>query len=470
MKLKHLWFSSLLALYLPHPGALAERLNPSDLTYLGAFLVPQTDPYGGMGAIDSASSMSFRPDGDPSGGGDGYPGSLFLSNHDKVMEIKIPAPIKTSNVGSVNTAQQIQMSNGISVNSGGNDRFGAVAYVPAKGSQTSAKLYWSTYEYYNVSGRDYNCIGWSDVNLSAPNSKGLWHVGPAAPNWDSPYHGMKCGDYIIPIDQAWADQYTGGKSLLVGRYREAGAAGGSMGPVLIAIAPWKDGNPPPNGANLAATPLMSFNSISLHNNDTSWMNFKLANDKNYAYYTAKDRWHGGAWVARGTKKAIIMVGKHGTLGGTQAMCAPVGSEGCHGAVGSNTPPFCYGTSAECPNGIATGNDKGYQTGAYVSRFLFIDPDELAQVAQGTRSPSSVGAYATFDPSVDWPTRDSDRNMDVAGAAYDSANGLLYVAQANAYRPGGGSSTPWPLIHVYRVSGTGGTPPGLNAPVNLRIAN
>jgi hypothetical protein len=38
------------------------------------------------------------------------------------------------------------------------------------------------------------------------------------------------------------------------------------------------------------------------------------------------------------------------------------------------------------------------------------------------------------------------------------NGYLYIVEGNGYRPGGGSSTPWPVIHVYKVSGTVPSPP------------
>jgi hypothetical protein len=436
-------------------AAVADQLLPTDLTYLGAFRVPSTDPYAGMGAIAAASSMTYRPDGDPSGGGDGYPGSLIFSNRGWVAEITIPAPVKTTNAGALPVANEIRSVNGItgSVNQGSNDSFGAVAYLPAGGAHTTAQIYWTTYIYYNVAGVDYPSIGRSNVDLSAASAVGLWHVGPAASTFDSAYHGQKYGDYIIPIDQAWADQYTGGRSLLVGRYREAGAAGGSMGPVLTAIGPWLDSSLAA-GANLSAVPLMYFNSITLHTSDTTWMQFRLNGDPNYTYYSAGDRWHGGAWVARGTKKALILVGRHGTFDDSNP-CPPTASgDGCHGAVGTSTPPYCYGTGyVDCPAPIAVTNNKGYHNGPYRPRLLFIDPDDLAKVAQGTKAANTVGPYTVFDPSGDWPWTDSDNFNDIVGAAYDSANGILYVAEGNAYRPGGGSSTPWPIVHVYSVSGT-----------------
>lgn len=475
MKNKKLFYPifalSLLAI---HHNAIADRLMPSDLTYIGAFMVPPTDLYAGMAAVDSTSSISYSPDGNPKKLGNGLPGSLFLSNKGRVAEITIPTPVNNSNFSSLNTAQEIQSSTSIAgtVNQGTNDRFGAVAYMSPKGSQTSAKLYWSSFEYYNVDGTDYNSIGWSDTNLAIPNASGLWHIGPlAGSNWDSPYHGNKHGDYLIPIDQSWANQYTGGRSLLAGRYKEAGSAGGSMGPTLIAIAPWQDGNPPSANTNLTAIPLMSFNSQTGHwKTDTTWMDFRLLNDPDYTYYSPGDRWHGGAWVEKGTKKAIIIVGRHGTYNGTPACPITAYDNGCHGAVGTTVAPYCYGGGGtNCPSGIAVSDSKGYHTGPYRPRFLFIDPDELAQVAQGNRSPNSISAYYSYDPSINWPWSDSDGYNDIAGAAYDPANGYLYIAQANAYRPGGGHNTPWPIIHVYSVNASGTTPPlPIIAPTGLKI--
>lgn len=443
---------------LREPGQVtpAGRLQPSDLSYAGAFRVPATSTYEAMGAIAGTCSISFRADGDPAST-DGFPGSLFLSNGATVAEIAIPAPLASTNVEALPVAREIQSRNGIisGVSTGANDRFGAVAYVPARGGQSSPKLYWSTYEYYNTDGTDYSSVGWADVNLASPNSKGQWRVGPAAgSNYDSPYHGQKYGEYIIPIDQAWANQYTGGRSLLVGRQREAGAFGGSMGPVLTAIGPWLDGNPPAPGASLSAVPLMYFNSQQGHvGSDTTWMEWRINGDPHYEYFSAGDQWHGGAWVERNGKRALIMVGRHGTFSNSPAQ-PTYGSSGSHGAVNSTTPPFCYGTGGvECAYGIAVTGNKGYHNGPYRPRLVFIDTGHLAEVAQSKRSPRAVQAYAAKDPlrDGDWPWSDSDNFNDVCGAAYDSNSGLLYVAQTNGYRPGGGHSTPWPVIHAYRVN-------------------
>jgi hypothetical protein len=63
--------------------------------------------------------MTFCPTGDPSGGADGCPGSLFVMGHDRLSygelpdgnqlaEITIPAPVKSKDPGALNCAEFIQ--------------------------------------------------------------------------------------------------------------------------------------------------------------------------------------------------------------------------------------------------------------------------------------------------------------------------------------------------------------------------
>jgi len=459
-------FVPILVFMLPF-GVEAARLTSSDFTYLGAFRTPiSSGTMESVGTTEGYGSLSFRPDGN------GGAGSLIIAGRNGVTEITIPTPGTSSNLNSLSVATVIQSTTDIATGGslGSCDRLGSVAYVGQKGS-VSPKLYWSCYIYYNVAGDDYSSLGWSEVTMSSPKAKGAWHIGPSSGgNWDSPYHGNKYGSYIIPIDQAWADQYTGGKSLLVGRYKEAGSAGGSMGPVLTAVGPWLDGNPPANGSNLSATPLMYFNSVSVHTGDTTWMEFRLTGDPNYTYYSAGDHWNGGAWVTVGTKKALVLVGRHGTYDGSNP-CPWNGANGCNGAVGTNTPPYCYGEGGkDCPYGIAVTNYKGYHNGPYRGRFLFIDPDDLALVAQGQKDAHSVDAYAVYAPQADWQFDSTEGLNQIVGAAYDSTNHRFYVVQAMVEQPGGQNAPAWPLIHVYQVSDSGSGPGKPRPPQNLRLVN
>jgi len=74
------------------PSALVAK---SDLTYLGAFRLPEgvsetkTWEWGG-------TSMTYFPEGDSIGPDDGYPGSLFGAGHaweHQISEISIPVPV-----------------------------------------------------------------------------------------------------------------------------------------------------------------------------------------------------------------------------------------------------------------------------------------------------------------------------------------------------------------------------------------
>ncbi len=68
------------------PGKL---VDPASLQYLGAFTLPaggerpRTFEYGG-------NAMTFNPDGDPSGLADGFPGSLFITGHDRMPYGDLP--------------------------------------------------------------------------------------------------------------------------------------------------------------------------------------------------------------------------------------------------------------------------------------------------------------------------------------------------------------------------------------------
>lgn len=451
--------------------ARAARLYPSDFVYLGAFRVPATVVYGLAGNDTYPAGLSYRPDGDPNGSADGFPGTLFFSRNFSVGEITIPKPIKPTlqtNPAELNQAQELQSTRDIT---GGKqcsscDYVGEATYVPAKGSQKTAKLYWTSYEYYNVDSTDYDSIGWSEIDLNNLNAQGSWHVGPAFATGGQAYHGNKYGDYIFPVNQQWADTYLGGKSLFVGRFREGGTYNSSSGPVLTAIAPWNDngGNPPASGAKLDALPLMYF----ANNPSSNWNKFNIEGHPKYKYFSAIDKWNGGAWVEAGDKKAIVIVGRHGTYDGIQYtdICKlVVGSNGCQQDP-TGYGPHCYGYGeVDCPKPIATNNYKGMHSGPYYPTILFIDPDELALVAQGKKAHDDMDAYTFYDPSADFVFKDLKGDNHLGGVAYDSTNGLLYIMQVNIYRPDGPNTTPYPVIHVYKIGSTSST---LTAPSNLRI--
>ncbi|MCX7669164.1 MAG: hypothetical protein N2439_03730 [Anaerolineae bacterium] len=93
-------------------------IQPADLVYLGAFRLPEgaerprTFAYGG-------NAMTFRPGGDPAGSSDGFPGSLFITGHDRlpygelpdgsqVAEVSIPAPVNSRELADLPIAVLLQ--------------------------------------------------------------------------------------------------------------------------------------------------------------------------------------------------------------------------------------------------------------------------------------------------------------------------------------------------------------------------
>ena len=65
----------LLVLLEASPVVSQTSIQPTDIQYLGAFRLPEGT--NGTGWYYGGNALAYFPDGDPSGPGDGYPGSLF---------------------------------------------------------------------------------------------------------------------------------------------------------------------------------------------------------------------------------------------------------------------------------------------------------------------------------------------------------------------------------------------------------
>ena len=436
--------------------AMAARLQPSDLTYLGAFLLPTTPFFEAMGEMGypQTSGMTFNPDGN------GGKGSLFIIGRGgRVAEINTPRP----KLSSLKTATVLQKNpDPFSYGAyGENDATAGIAYMTARGSQTSPKLYFGSFEYYNVDGTDYNSLGWANTTLTDPQTAGLWHVGPrAGDNLDDWNHGVKSGEYLIATPQAWADQHTNGRSLLIGRMREAAGAGGSSGPVLLATAPWRSGNPPAPGTALPATPLMYFytNITVPSGTSTKWQSWRMNNDPDWSYWSPMDRCTGGAWIDRNGRSALVLGLRHGTFK-NDPIQPKYGRNGAHGGFkddpSGRTPAYCYGDASQC---LATSNNnyRGYSAGPYVARLAFVDIADLEAVAAGSKDPRTVIAYNVYNLMNDFgkpagTRQDRTDGNDVIGIAYNEKTGRLYVGQANGNDPNGHPNPAWPVIHVYRIN-------------------
>jgi hypothetical protein len=389
------------------PGSL---IQPSDLSYLGAFRLPSDAPEE-IGWLWSGAAMAYYPDGDADGPDDGFPGSLFGTGHDwnqHVSEISIPVPIISpgKNVEELNTATTLQAFHDIR---GGvidwpleQPRVG-LEYLPPQGEQESGKLYFCWAPHLDE-GATNPSHGWCELDLSNPQPAGPWRIGE--------YWNYVTSDYIFAIPQAWADAYTPGMLLATGRYRDGGQ--GSLGPSLFAYGPWNEGNLPPPGATLSAVPLLLYGNV--YEEGSPAMNS----------YAHSDHWSGGAWLTAGDKSAVIFVGTKGQ-GETWYGCAD-------GTVWPDEPPY----PPECP-------ERGWWSTSFEGQIIFYDPAELAAVATGAMEPWQPQPYAVMDIEDVLYNVDFELFYHVGAASFDRERGLLYVLEPLADEERS-------LVHVWQIGG------------------
>jgi hypothetical protein len=411
------------------PSGTSQRIQPADLVYQGAFRLPDTVDE--LGWTWSGHAMAYYPDGDPGGPEDGYPGSMFGTGNDQkqwVSETSIPIPVNSStrDVNDLNTATTLQEFYNIRGTMfdhleefddfPGSVPKAGLAYLPRQGQQTTGKLYFC-WGYHlqevpqnseeSLHGQPEVSHGWSELDLSDPQSAGAWTIGD--------YINFVTNDYLFPIDPTWAATNTPGKLLATGRFRDGGQ--GSRGPSLFAYGPWSEGNPPVPGTQLSTVPLL------LYTNILATDNYTMTN------YTHADEWSGGAWLTAGDKSAVIFVGTKG-LGDAWYGYAD-------GTEWPEEPP--YPPIPDPPN-----DERGWWSDSFVGQIVFYDPADLAAVARGDAQPYEPQPYATLDIDEHLYHVTSTRQWHHVGAAsFDRARGLLYVFEPLA---DGDKS----LVHVWRL--------------------
>jgi len=78
----------------PRQRNMDELIQPADFVYIGAFRLPDGPPE--IGWEWSGAALAYHPRGDPAGGDDEFPGSLFGTGHNwnqYVSEVSIPIPV-----------------------------------------------------------------------------------------------------------------------------------------------------------------------------------------------------------------------------------------------------------------------------------------------------------------------------------------------------------------------------------------
>ena len=264
-------FISIVLLLIPISGyATTPKIIPSkDMTYLGAFkLPPPPSGYGypgGDGGADGLKGLEYYPHVVPSDPPDGTLIVLLVKKgaywNKFPAKYSIVTPVKSKVLANLNTASLIHPPAdiaGTAQHFPGYTQVGDIHYLPAKGSQSTGKLYWSVYSSYSCDMYQFcnGQFGWAETNFDSFNSQGMWRFRSTAAGSNAicPF----VGKYLFHAPQAWADLYTGGKSLLAGYTRSGGSR--TMGPPVFAFAPWLscggtpincDTNPPPDARNNA---------------------------------------------------------------------------------------------------------------------------------------------------------------------------------------------------------------------------
>ncbi len=440
-------------------GAKADsnRLQPEDFAYLGAFRLPgaedrpRTFDYGG-------NAMTFNPDGDPRGDSDGFPGSLFIMGHDRiaygevpdgnqVAEVSIPAPVDSRDIEALNTAGFLQDFQNVAA-----DSFKQMDEIPKVGMaylnrpETGPLIHmaWGAH----LQPQDQASHAWFFPDLAAPNVRGYWFIG----NQDL----YSVNGYLFEIPKEWADAHTGGRPLATGRMRDGGQGG--MGPELFAYQPWNaDGSPSVDGSHLQEVALIQYEKSSNTEEFTRCMQG----------YMHADEWEGGAWITtQSGKSAVLFAGTKATGKKTwYGYINPAGADQvCVDAHVTDYPTCRLTDGSLCPSSDMAGccteetggciSMRGWWSNRFDAQLILYDPADLAKVAAGEMEPWQPQPYAAIDMDEhlylsppEWDIQlvgtGDQRRYRIGDAAFDRANGLLYVLElyADGARP---------LVHVWQI--------------------
>lgn len=412
-------------------GRASERLQPADLTYAGAFRLPEEFNWGALG-------LSYYPSGA------GSTGTLLVTGYELLAdpahpgescwdpdwncratfgEVSIPAGTTAANWEDL---PQATLLSGLTAFDGGLAAtvhreyvfVSGLQYMPQRGSQTADKLYGSLIGWYaeGVAGEDTFPTVWMS-NLDGSSARGMFHVGPDA----TPYHGRKMGAYLFTVPDWYATQYLGGRTLVTGRSRGTPAdgteplttRGGSQGPTLFAFQPWDSDAPT---GDLDALPMLYYRVLFP---GCAGPNVGDTENCDYPDFTMCDAWFGGAFVDNGTRRAILLLGYKG--------------------LGNN----CYDEPpVECNDPCSDSH--GYHCHPYERQVIFYDVHELGHSAQGQQDPWVVVPYEIWRPDEFY--LDSNPCTNMGGMAIDETGRRLFMVERGL----GGNDTNAVVIHVWTL--------------------
>lgn len=266
-------------------------VSPDEIEYLGAFRLPDEFFWGG-------EDIAYRSDGDATGPGDGFPGSLFVTNVNQpenglVGEVSIPAAMTVNRFDELPVADMLRAP--VNVRPPQIDAWDFVdiwrmglEYLTAEQRLYSA---WSVH--YTVTGEKHANISCTSVTglMTAPRL-GPWNLGAA----EQPPIDAQTGDWLFTLPASWAAQHALGRSLVVGRCRDGGLSG--LGPTFYAFSPV--GNSPP-----AANAILDFTTLLEYGSVEGTDNYHFPNSIDG--YKHSDDWRGACWIDAGARRSAVAV-------------------------------------------------------------------------------------------------------------------------------------------------------------------
>jgi hypothetical protein len=422
------------------------RVQPGDISYLGAFRLPGGDDrpdtfaYGGN-AMACASDRN----------------TLFIMGHDRmpwgelpnggrVAEVSIPTPVVTSNVNALPQATMLQGFRDVVGNLFDNlDEIPRTGLLYLNHTATGPRLHVAWGQHFQEDARPSHAL--FGPNLASPDPRGAWSLASTSL--------YAVNGYLFEIPAAWANTNASGRVIATGRFRDGGWSG--KGPALYAYVPWTDAS-----GTLAARNATLSNTALLHYED-SHGNGDIRHQAMNNYQHA-DEWEGGAWLTTTTgKSAVVFVGTKGT--GNKhwyGWVNPAGANApCVETAFVNEYTVCWqsnGTS--CPSSDLGGcsghtSERGWWSASFAASVLFYDPADLARVAAGSAASHEPQPYATLDidghlfhnPSgaeIDGLGAGAQRRFRLGATTYDRDRGRLYVLElfADGVRP---------VVHVFAVA-------------------
>ena len=436
--------------------AATAAVAPGDFTYLGAFRLPgdgerpETFGYGG-------NAMTFNPAGDPSGGGDGFPGSLFIMGHERlpygelpngnqIAEVSIPRPVASKSPGALPRAEFLQP-----FRDAARGLFTEYCEIPRIGMElitepaTGPKIHlaWGQHFHEDASAQRPHMRGSTRPVQSESKARGTSATILVQASTAISSRSRKTG----PMRTRRAPH----------RQRDATAtAAVRPGTCLFAYLPWigDDGSPAAPGTRLKETTLLLYRN-SRESEDV--VNLAMRG------YQHADEWEGGAWLTTSTgKSAVLFAGTKGVgakywygwvnPAGSESPCVETEFVGqfnvCRAADGAP----CAGADLE---GCANHNDfRGWWSSRMEAQFILYNPDDLARVASGEAKPWEPQPYAhvTVDDRLllnpgrveeDMLGTGVKRRFRISAVAYDRIHDLLYVLEPFA-------DDTKPVVHVGRV--------------------